>query len=243
MGEDELLWTGSVKGDLTGSFEYRYAVVDEDMNVVRWDALTHTANFSPLTTSPTTHAHGGGGGGEGKRVLSTVASSGNESASGEENGSGGASSKASSSRSSSSSGGFGDTVEIRDTWELQSHPENLFLRAAFRDVIIPPRVTDDDASHARPQTDTVSPSPRREDWRGVARQAVSSSALGMDDAGGAPVSVRLRLEVRTLRLVTGQRLHATGSCAALGGWDRDHAAAMVLDPESRTWHLVGGGAR
>jgi hypothetical protein len=38
--EHELLWTGTVKGSFEGSFEYRYAVVDGDMNVVRWDALT-----------------------------------------------------------------------------------------------------------------------------------------------------------------------------------------------------------
>ena len=32
-------------GDFVGSFEYRYAVVDADMNVVRWDARVRTANF------------------------------------------------------------------------------------------------------------------------------------------------------------------------------------------------------
>jgi hypothetical protein len=43
--DHELLWTASVTGDFVGSFEYRYAVVDADMNVVRWDARVRTANF------------------------------------------------------------------------------------------------------------------------------------------------------------------------------------------------------
>ena len=45
VSDDELLWTGHVTGVFPGSFEYRYAVVDSDMNVVRWDAFAHTASF------------------------------------------------------------------------------------------------------------------------------------------------------------------------------------------------------
>ena len=47
LGEGELLWTGSVTGHFVGSFDYRYAVVDRDMNVVRWDAFARHAHFAP----------------------------------------------------------------------------------------------------------------------------------------------------------------------------------------------------
>ena len=91
VSDDELLWTGHVTGVFPGSFEYRYAVVDSDMNVVRWDAFAHTASFGG------SHARL-----RGKEDRSP------------------------------------DRVEIYDTWEFQSHPENLFRRSTFRDVVVPP---------------------------------------------------------------------------------------------------------
>ena len=90
VSDDELLWTGHVTGVFPGSFEYRYAVVDSDMNVVRWDAFAHTASFGG------SHARL-----RGKEDRSP------------------------------------DRVEIYDTWEFQSHPENLFRRSTFRDVVVP----------------------------------------------------------------------------------------------------------
>ena len=42
-----------------------------------------------------------------------------------------------SSEASGSAVGYGrDKVEIQDTWEFQSHPENLFARESFRDVAL-----------------------------------------------------------------------------------------------------------
>ena len=235
VGENELLWTGSVRGDFAGSFEYRYAVVDGDMNVVRWDALTHTANFPPLGAAAGDSGGGGGGGtggAEGGRRLSTVFSTGNgNSSSGDENG--GTSSKA-----SSSSGGFGDKVEIQDTWEFQSHPENLFLRTAFRDIVIPrpPQVGGASPSHQ------PSPASRSHQVQvQVQTHAVVAPALEATGGGGgassSSTSLRLRLEVRTLRLLPGQRVHVTGSGVAVGGWDRDRAAPMTLDEDSHTWRV------
>eukprot|EP00227_Mantoniella_beaufortii_P021056 CAMPEP_0197575278 /NCGR_PEP_ID=MMETSP1326-20131121/731_1 /TAXON_ID=1155430 /ORGANISM="Genus nov. species nov., Strain RCC2288" /LENGTH=117 /DNA_ID=CAMNT_0043138017 /DNA_START=191 /DNA_END=540 /DNA_ORIENTATION=+ len=52
VGEEELLWTGKVRGAFGGApFQYRYAVVDGDMNVVKWCALTHTVDVSPALLS------------------------------------------------------------------------------------------------------------------------------------------------------------------------------------------------
>jgi hypothetical protein len=136
------------------------------------------------------------------------------------------------------SGGLGDKVEIQDTWEFQSHPENLFLREAFRDVVIRPRGRSGSGASAR--SDAASSETATEAASSSAspppRDSLTSqvAALALEAAGGP---VRLRLEVRTLRLLPGQKLHVTGSCSAAGGWDRDLAAPMVLDEESRTWHL------
>jgi hypothetical protein len=49
VGEEELLWSGSVTGEFSTSFEYRYAVVDEDMNVVKWRGPTDTAHNASST--------------------------------------------------------------------------------------------------------------------------------------------------------------------------------------------------
>ena len=120
-----------------------------------------------------------------------------------------------SSEASGSAVGYGrDKVEIQDTWEFQSHPENLFARESFRDVAL------DDGSgknveralDALPEPSTHVP----------AADALAGTLASL--AIEPPQSrdfIRIRLEVRTLRLLPGQRLTATGDCAALGGWEKD----------------------
>ena len=49
--------------------------------------------------------------------------------------------------------------------------------------------------------------------------------------------VRVRVEVKTLRLLPRQRMWVTGSCAALGGWERDLAARATFDEATRAWRL------
>ena len=83
-------------------FEYRYAVVDSEMNVLRWDAFAHSASFTP-------------------RARASIDSS---------------------SEIQSEDKKPRDRVEVRDTWEFTTHPENVFRRKTFRDVVVP----DDGAS-------------------------------------------------------------------------------------------------
>ena len=53
VGEGELLWTAKASGAFNEPFEYRYAVVDGEMNVLRWDAFAHEAHFAPRDVSET----------------------------------------------------------------------------------------------------------------------------------------------------------------------------------------------
>ena len=218
VGENELLWTANVRGEFAGRLEYRYAVVDGDLNVVRWDALTRTADVAPSPTSPGANGHSN------SRVGLAAVYSDKGSSSGEDNG-------AASSMASSTSGGFTDNVEIQDTWEFQSHPENLFLRRSFRDVVIhrSQNVGAAKLTAAAERTDAGGD--------GEVDVAAKTAALALDAEPVAMDAMRIRLEVRTLRLLPGQRLHVTGSIPALGGWDRSHAAPMKYDEGSKTWYL------
>ena len=182
VSDDELLWTGHVTGVFPGSFEYRYAVVDSDMNVVRWDAFAHTASFGG------SHARL-----RGKEDRSP------------------------------------DRVEMYDTWEFQSHPENLFRRSTFRDVVVPSGTGD-----GLPGDESTTDSNLTHIETGADALESRVAALALEAAGGR---VRLRLECRTFRLLRGHHLHATGSCAALGRWDRERSLPMNFDHETRTWHV------
>ena len=163
-------------GHFVGSFDYRYAVVDGDMNVVRWDAFVRHAHFAPAMPE------GRSGGSDDN-----------------------------SSEASGSAVGYGrDKVEIQDTWEFQSHPENLFARESFRDVVL-----DDGSGKAAEQNLDALPEPSHDDDAASLAGALASLAI---DPPRVRDAIRVRLEVRTLRLTPGQRLTATGDCAALGGW-------------------------
>ena len=133
-------------------------------------------------------------------------------------------------------------VEIHDTWEFMSHPENLFCRAAFRDVVLGPWTEDPDATKRRPAGKEEGPTVESD----VARLALNDLNAAADGrlpagpresppGGPKPGTTRVRLECRTLRLLPGQRLRVTGGCDALGNWDRGEALAMILDPDSRVW--------
>ena len=203
VGEGELLWTAKASGAFNEPFEYRYAVVDGEMNVLRWDAFAHEAHFAPRDVSETEASHRGE---ERKRR---------------------------------------DRVEIRDTWEFTTHPENIFRRKAFRDIVAP----DDDVGMDAETIHADALADRMERTLGT----VGSSAAGDERSADAPVPAfrasecaagdhvagitRVRLECRTLRPIPGMWLTATGSCASLGGWDRGKAAAMRFDEDSRTWRL------
>lgn len=182
-------------GHFVGSFDYRYAVVDGDMNVVRWDAFVRHAHFAPAMPE------GRSGGSDDN-----------------------------SSEASGSAVGYGrDKVEIQDTWEFQSHPENLFARESFRDVVL-----DDGSGKAAEQNLDALPEPSHDDDAASLAGALASLAI---DPPRVRDAIRVRLEVRTLRLTPGQRLTATGDCTALGGWERDLAPVMNLDEGTRTWWL------
>ena len=136
-----------------------------------------------------------------------------------------------SSEASGSAVGYGrDKVEIQDTWEFQSHPENLFARESFRDVAL-----DDGSGKNVERALDALPEPST---HAAAADALAGTLASL--AIEPPQSrdfIRIRLEVRTLRLLPGQRLTATGDCAALGGWERDAAPVMNLDAVTRTWWL------
>ena len=182
-------------GHFVGSFDYRYAVVDGDMNVVRWDAFVRHAHFAPAMPE------GRSGGSDDN-----------------------------SSEASGSAVGYGrDKVEIQDTWEFQSHPENLFARESVRDVVL-----DDGSGKAAEQNLDALPEPSHDDDAASLAGALASLAI---DPPRVRDAIRVRLEVSTLRLTPGQRLTATGDCTALGGWERDLAPVMNLDEGTRTWWL------
>ena len=138
-----------------------------------------------------------------------------------------------------------DRVEIRDTWEFTTHPENIFRRKTFRDIVAP----DDTVAVDAETIGADALADRVERVLGT----VGSSAAGEERSAAAPIPAfrasacaagdyvtgitRVRLECRTLRPIPGMRLTATGSCASLGGWDRGKAAAMRFDEDSRTWRL------
>jgi hypothetical protein len=204
VGEGELLWTAKASGAFNEPFEYRYAVVDGEMNVLRWDAFAHEAHFAPRDVSET-----------------------NASPTDEER-------------------KRRDRVEIRDTWEFTTHPENIFRRKTFRDIVAP-----DDAAAVAPGTigaDALADRVER-----VLGAGSRSAAADDDRSAAAPVpafrasacaagdyvagTTRVRLECRVLRPIPGMRLTATGSCASLGGWDRGKAAAMRFDENSQTWRV------
>jgi len=204
VGEGELLWTAKASGAFNEPFEYRYAVVDGEMNVLRWDAFAHEAHFAPRDVSET-----------------------NASPTDEER-------------------KRRDRVEIRDTWEFTAHPENIFRRKTFRDIVAP-----DDAAAVAPGTigaDALADRVER-----VLGAGSRAAAADDDRSAAAPVpafrasacaagdyvagTTRVRLECRVLRPIPGMRLTATGSCASLGGWDRGKAAAMRFDEDSRMWRL------
>ena len=136
-----------------------------------------------------------------------------------------------SSEASGSAVGYGrDKVEIQDTWEFQSHPENLFARESFRDVAL-----DDGSGKTVERALDALPEPST---HAAAADALAGTLASL--AIEPPQSrdfIRIRLEVRTLRLLPGQRLTATGDCAALGGWEKDLAPVMNLDEATRTWWL------
>ena len=197
VGEGELLWTGKASGSFNEPFEYRYAVVDGEMNVLRWDAFAHEAHFAPRDVSETYASHQGE---ERKRR---------------------------------------DRVEIRDTWEFTTHPENVFRRKTFRDIVAPDETNAMDAGTVgadglADRMDNVLGSSEPQGTAATVPAFRASDCAAGDYVAG---TTRVRLECRTLRPIPGMRLTATGSCASLGGWDRSKAAAMRFDEDSRTWRL------
>tara|TARA_B110000977_G_scaffold198716_1_gene284204 strand:+ start:6638 stop:10045 length:3408 start_codon:yes stop_codon:yes gene_type:complete len=179
-------------------FEYRYAVVDSEMNVLRWDAFAHSASFTP-------------------RARASIDSS---------------------SEIQSEDKKPRDRVEVRDTWEFTTHPENVFRRKTFRDVVVP----DDGAStseHSVRGADDLS-----KDLTDIQiSETGDDSDFSVFNAGECTAGdfvtgmTRVRLECRTLRPIQHMKLHCTGSCSSLGQWERDKAPAMTFEPETRTWRL------
>jgi hypothetical protein len=212
------LWTAKATGSFHSHFEYRYAVVDGDMNVVRWDAFSRGASFTPRAIFTESE--------------SPLPDSGKKKQKQKPN---------------------RDRVEIRDTWESTTHPENVFRRKTFRDVVVPDDTAQSAGDSGRRRETLVGALGQMNVSMNASTNASMNVPMNVSEDSASPVfhappteiagndfvtgTTRVRLEVRTLRPTPGLRLHAVGSSQSLGQWDRDASPAMLLDTESRTWRL------